>query len=112
MDVKTMFLNVIIEEEVYIEKPQGFEVHGRDSHVCRLNKSLYRLKQAPRAWYPRLMDTCRLWALPRVRWILTCTSYLLERILSSWLCTLMIYFSQVQRRLLQGEKQIWLVSSR
>jgi hypothetical protein len=41
MDVKTSFLNGIIEEEVYIQKPYGFEVHGRDSHVCRLNKSFY-----------------------------------------------------------------------
>jgi hypothetical protein len=51
MDVKTKFLNGVIEEEVYIEKPQGFEVHGRKSHVCRLNKNLYGLKQAPQAWY-------------------------------------------------------------
>jgi hypothetical protein len=47
MDVKTTFLNRIIEEEVYIEKPQGFEVHGGEFHVCRLKKSVYKLKQAP-----------------------------------------------------------------
>jgi hypothetical protein len=52
--VKAAFLNGLIEEEVYIEKPQGFEVHGRDSHVCRLKKALYGLKQAPRAWYSRI----------------------------------------------------------
>jgi hypothetical protein len=40
MDVKTTFLNGVIEEEVYIEQPRGFEVHGRDSHVCRLKKAL------------------------------------------------------------------------
>jgi hypothetical protein len=34
MDVKTSFLNGVIEEEVYIEKPQGFEVEDRKSHVC------------------------------------------------------------------------------
>jgi hypothetical protein len=51
MDVKTTFLNGVIEEEVYIEQPQGFEVEDRRSHVCRLKKSLYGLKQAPRAWY-------------------------------------------------------------
>ena len=51
MDVKTAFLNGIIEEEVYIEKPKGFIVHGSDSHVCQLKKALYGLKQAPRAWY-------------------------------------------------------------
>jgi hypothetical protein len=32
----------------------GFEVHGRESHVCRLKKALYGLKQAPRAWYSRI----------------------------------------------------------
>jgi hypothetical protein len=51
MDVKTTFLDGAIEEEVYIEQPQGFEVHFRDTHVCRLKKDLYGLKPAPRAWY-------------------------------------------------------------
>jgi hypothetical protein len=41
MDVKTTFMNGLIEEEVYIEHPLGFEVHGRESHVCRLKKALY-----------------------------------------------------------------------
>jgi hypothetical protein len=54
MDVKTTFLNVAIEEEVYIEQRQGFEVHSRDTHVCTPKKALYRLKQAPRAWYARI----------------------------------------------------------
>jgi hypothetical protein len=54
MDVKTTFLNGVFEEEVYIEQPQGFEVHGRESHVCRLKKAVYRLKQAPRVWYSRI----------------------------------------------------------
>jgi hypothetical protein len=43
MDVKTTFLNGVIEEEVYIEQPQGFEVEDRKSHVCRLKKALYGL---------------------------------------------------------------------
>eukprot|EP00253_Pinus_taeda_P026176 PITA_26176 len=54
MDVKTAFLNGFIQEEVYIEQPQGFEVHGKESHVLRLKKVLYSLKQAPRAWYSRI----------------------------------------------------------
>ena len=44
MDVKTAFLNGLIEEEVYIEQPEGFIVHGKESHVCRLKKALYGLK--------------------------------------------------------------------
>jgi hypothetical protein len=54
MDVKTTFLNGAIEEEVYIEQPQGFEVHSRDTHIFRLKKALYGLKQASRAWYVRM----------------------------------------------------------
>jgi hypothetical protein len=54
MDVKTTFLNGLIEEEVYIEQPLGFEVHGRESHVCRLKKALNGLKKTPRAWYSRI----------------------------------------------------------
>ena len=46
MDVKTTFINGIIEEEVYIEQPQGFEVNGKESHVCGLKIALYGLKHA------------------------------------------------------------------
>jgi hypothetical protein len=54
MDVKTTCLNGEIKEEVYVEQPQGFEVHDREMHVCRLKKLLYGLKHAPRAWYGRI----------------------------------------------------------
>ena len=52
--MKTTFLNGVIEEEVYIEQPQGFKAEDRKTHVCRLEKALYRLKQALRAWYGRI----------------------------------------------------------
>ena len=45
MDVKTSFLNGVIEEEVYIEQPQSFEVEDIKTHVCKLKKDLYGLKQ-------------------------------------------------------------------
>jgi hypothetical protein len=44
MDVNTSFLNNVIEEEVYVEQPQGFETHDSETHVCKLKKSLYGLK--------------------------------------------------------------------
>jgi hypothetical protein len=54
MDVKTIFLNGEIEEEVYIEQPDGFMIHEKEYHVSRLKKTMYGLKQAPRAWYVRI----------------------------------------------------------
>jgi hypothetical protein len=47
MDGKTTFLNGEIEEEIYIEQPDGFMIHEKKSHVCRLKKVLYGLNQAP-----------------------------------------------------------------
>eukprot|EP00253_Pinus_taeda_P022525 PITA_22525 len=54
MDVKSTFLNGDLEEEVYIEQPDGFILGNDPKLVCRFRKALYGLKQAPRAWYYRL----------------------------------------------------------
>ena len=54
MDVKTTFLNGVVEEEVYVEQPLDLETHDRESHVCRLKNALYGLKQEPRTWYDRI----------------------------------------------------------
>jgi hypothetical protein len=56
MDVKSAFLNGPIKEEVYVEKPPGFEDSEYPTHVYKLSKALYGLKQAPRAWYECLRD--------------------------------------------------------
>eukprot|EP00253_Pinus_taeda_P022449 PITA_22449 len=45
---------IFASEAVYVEQPEGFEVQYRETHVCRLKKVLYELKQAPRAWYERI----------------------------------------------------------
>nr|GEX49939.1 retrovirus-related Pol polyprotein from transposon TNT 1-94 [Tanacetum cinerariifolium] len=50
MDVKTMFLNGILKEEVYVGQPLGFFSKQYPDHVYALKKALYGLKQAPRAW--------------------------------------------------------------
>ena len=53
MDVKTTFLHGDLEEEIYMEQPEGFKVDGKENFVCKLKKSLYGLKQAPRQWYKK-----------------------------------------------------------
>ena len=56
MDVKSVFLNGYIEEEVYVDQPPGFVVYEHPNHVYKLKKALYGLKQAPRSWYERLSN--------------------------------------------------------
>ena len=57
MDVKTAFLNGDLEEEVYMDQPQGFETTGKESLVCKWKKSIYGLKQTSRQWYSKFNNT-------------------------------------------------------
>jgi hypothetical protein len=54
MDVKSAFLNGVLEEEVYMRQPQGFESEKYPHRVYKLRKVLFGLKQTPKAWYGRL----------------------------------------------------------
>ena len=62
MDMNKTFVNIVIEEEVYIEQQKGFETFNRESHMCRIKVSLYGLKQEPWDWYTRINAySTRLW---------------------------------------------------
>lgn len=54
MDVKTAFLYGVVEEEIYMKQPEGYD--DGSGRVCKLHKALYGLKQAPRCWYARLVE--------------------------------------------------------
>ncbi|WRX21874.1 Reverse transcriptase [Theobroma cacao] len=56
LDIKSAFLNGILEKEIYIDQPEGFELLSRENKVYKLHKTLYGLKQAPKRWYSRIND--------------------------------------------------------
>ena len=53
LDVKTAFLHGDLEKDLYMIQLEGFIVQGQENLVCKLRKSLYSLKQAPRQWYKK-----------------------------------------------------------
>ncbi|KAA0047456.1 gag/pol protein [Cucumis melo var. makuwa] len=59
MDVKTAFLNGNLEESIFMSQPEGFITQGQEQEVCKLNRSIYRLKQASRSWNIRFDTTIK-----------------------------------------------------
>ncbi|KAH9780120.1 reverse transcriptase Ty1/copia-type domain-containing protein [Citrus sinensis] len=56
MDVKTTFLNGELEEEIYMEQPDGYIINDQERKVCKLKKSIYGLKQSSKQWYLRFLN--------------------------------------------------------
>ncbi|XP_028100619.1 uncharacterized protein LOC114299981 [Camellia sinensis] len=56
MDVKNAFLHEELDREIYMNQPMGFQSQGYPKYVCKLRKALNRLKQAPRAWYGKIVE--------------------------------------------------------
>ena len=56
-DVKTAFLNGNLDEDVYMKQPEGFLVKEKEDLVCKLNKSIYGLKQSARVWNQKFDNT-------------------------------------------------------
>ena len=59
MDVKTAFLNGFLDEEIYMEQPEGFASNENSGMVCKLKKSIYGLKQVSRCWNLRFDEVIR-----------------------------------------------------
>ncbi|GJS46709.1 retrovirus-related pol polyprotein from transposon TNT 1-94 [Tanacetum coccineum] len=80
MDVKIVFLNGNLREEVYVSQPDGFVDPDNPNHVYKLKKALYGLKQAPCAWYDILSSFMKSQDISKAQWILLCSSlkYALE----------------------------------
>lgn len=56
-DIQNAFLHGVLQEDMYMKQPPGFEDVTHPDYLCKLDKSLYGLKQAPRAWFSRLSNT-------------------------------------------------------
>ena len=73
MDVKSTFLNGLIQEEVYDEQLPGLESNTHPNHVFKLNKALCGLKQAPQAWYKnKVLSFCKM-TLKEKKWTQLCS---------------------------------------
>jgi hypothetical protein len=113
MDVKSVFLNGPIKEEVYVEQPPGFEDSEYPNHVYKLSKALYGLKQAPRSWYGCLRDFLITNGSKSERLILSSSLKLLKKACSYAKFMLMIsYLGLLTSLLVKNLVGLWFKNSR
>ena len=65
LDIKNVFLHGDLAKEVYMEQPPGFIAQGESGLACRLRRSLYSLKQFPRAWFDRFSSVVQEFGMTR-----------------------------------------------
>ena len=73
MDIKTTFLNGSLDETIYMVQPEGFIVKGQEKKVCKLQKSIYGLKQASRSWNIKFDQSVKSFGFSNILMGLVCT---------------------------------------
>ena len=91
MDVKTTFLNGNIEEEVYMKQPKRFFSSESEHLVCKLKKSIYRLKQVSRQWYLKFHEVITLFGFEEN--IMDQCIY--QKVSGSKICFLVLYVDNI-----------------
>ncbi|KAL0458375.1 UNVERIFIED_CONTAM: hypothetical protein Slati_0464700 [Sesamum latifolium] len=91
MNVKTVFLNRFIEEEIYLEQSEGFKAVGEEKKVCHLQRSIYGLKQASRTRIFMLMKSYGVMILSRT----TLTLVYVRRVNESSMAPLVLYMDDI-----------------
>ncbi|KAH9718722.1 hypothetical protein KPL71_022333 [Citrus sinensis] len=67
VDINNAFLNGDLTETVYMPQPEGFEDKNRPNYICKLEKALYGLRQAPKAWFDKLKGALSSWGFKNSR---------------------------------------------
>ncbi|KAL0457645.1 UNVERIFIED_CONTAM: hypothetical protein Slati_0391700 [Sesamum latifolium] len=66
MDVKMTFLNCFVDEEIFMDQPEGFTSVGKEQKVCRLQRFIYGLKQGFRSWNKHCDEVIRGYGSSRI----------------------------------------------
>jgi len=67
LDINNALLNGNLKENVFMHQLEGYTDSTKHDHICKLNKAIYRPKQAPRAWYDKLKDTLLRWSFQNTK---------------------------------------------